>query len=352
MKRNALSLMVTLAALTTPAAFGMKYAAPTVVSIVPPATNLLLHPPVNNFSGCSSESNTIAVGYEVYAGGFRMLCADAGRIGFWTTPVEATLVGQAPDAGQRFLCPSGTALAALQFIEGLAFPFPLCGELIPNLKSGTVQRSVLYAVDGTVVEKLSKTGDIPGVVSCGPAGYVQSLQASRNAAGQVTGFGGVCNTIQTDPANIEDVNVDLAVKTVGQTAVLGRDGSQTFTVDIFNLGNAAVPASNITLDMLFDGLAWQLMPLNMPCTDILAHKGIADVVVVGKRCTISGTVAEKGGAISTAFLLEPLGSDATRPATSTPKPIVTAKVSLINENLEGADPNPSNDMAAFPVVLK
>jgi len=114
MKRNPLSLILALAVLTAPAAFGMKYA--TVIAI--PIVNVpldLLHPTatVNNFSGCTSESNTIAVGYELYTGGFRMLCADAGRIGFWTTPVEGPLVGLAPQTGQRFLCPSGSALAGV-----------------------------------------------------------------------------------------------------------------------------------------------------------------------------------------------------------------------------------------------
>jgi hypothetical protein len=354
MKRNPLSLVLTLAVLTTPAAFGMRYATVTATPILNIPS--LLHPPVNNFSGCASDSNTIAVGYDLYAGGFRMLCADAGRIGFWTTPVAAVVVGmsgQDPQPVQRFLCPSGTALAGLQYVEGLLFPFPLCGELIPDFTTGSVQRKVLFSADDTVVEKLSKgPPENPGVVSCGPAGYVQTLQASRNPAGNVTGFGPICNTILTDPANIEDVSVDLAVKTVNQTAVLGRNATQLFNVDVFNLGTAAVPASNISLELRFNGSAWQVLPFNMACTAILAHSGVIDRIVVGERCTIPGTVNGRGGAVSVSFLLEPLGPDTTRPATPTPQAILSVKAGIIDEHLEGADANANNDRAAFPVVLR
>src|ERR1041385_1213271 len=104
-----------------------------------------------------------------------MLCADAGRIGFWTTPAAAALVGVVSQPSQRYLCPSGSALAGVLFIEGLIYPFPLCGELIPDFKTGSVHRTVLFSVDKTVVEKESKTAPVtPGVISCGPAGYVQT----------------------------------------------------------------------------------------------------------------------------------------------------------------------------------
>jgi hypothetical protein len=352
MKRN-LSLVLTLAVLTAPAALGMKYATVIATPILTAPINAL-HPLVNNFSGCTSDSNTIAVGYEFYAGGFRMLCADAGRIGFWTIPVAAARVGQAPDAGERFLCPSGSALAGVQYVEGLLFPFPLCGELIPDFTSGQVHRTVLFSVDATVVEKESKGPPVtPGVVSCGVGGYVQTLQASRSAAGNVTGFTALCNSIVTDPVEIKKgFNVDLAVKAVNQTAVLGRNATQLFHVDVFNLGAANIPASNISLEVRFDGSAWQVLPFNMVCSDILAHSGVVDLIVVGERCTLPSPVAGQGGVVPVSFRLEPLGPDTTRPATPTPQPILSVKASIINEQLEGADANATNDTAAFPVILQ
>ena len=125
-------------------------------------------------------------------------------------------------------------------------------------------------------------------------------------------------------------------------------------MDVFNLGIESIPASNVRLDVLFDGLAWQLQPFaDSTCTDILAHKGVVDLIVVGKRCTIAASVlAGKGGVLSATFQLQPLGSDVTRPASTTPKPIVTAKVSVVDERIDGADPNATNDVAAFPVKLQ
>lgn len=356
MKRNSLSTLLGLIVTTTPAAFGMNYTAPASPVLAAPVSVNLPHIGENQISTCTAASNTVAVGYELYAGGFSLLCADAGRIGFWTAPVLSDLVGHSSTTPQRFLCPSGNALAGVQYIEGLIFPLPLCGELIPDFHTGFVRRTVLVSVDGVVVEKESKnTPEPPGVISCGVSGYVQTLAAIRNSSDAVSGFSTVCNTIQTAPANIEDVGVDLAVRTVNQNAVLGRDSSQQFRVDVFNLGTAAMLTSNVSLELHFDGLAWQLQNFgNAVCSDILARKGIADFVVVGKRCTITGetTLPARGVVVSADFLLQPLGSDATRPASATPKPVVSAKVSVIDEHQEGADPNPANDFAAFPVILQ
>ena len=176
------------------------------------------------------------------------------------------------------------------------------------------------------------------------------MQASRNAAGNVTGFSGICNSILSDPVvtGKGGVNVDLAVKTVLQTAVLGRNATQFFNVDVFNLGTATIPASNITLELRFDGSAWQVLPYNMACTSILAHSGVVDRIVVGERCTLPGPVAGGGGVVPVSFLLEPLGPDATRPATTIPQPVLSVKASIIDEQLEGADVNAANNTAAFP----
>jgi len=335
-----------------PAAFGMKYAPVNAPPILTSPVNLVLPPLVNNFTGCPSDSNTIAVGYELYLGGFRMLCADAGRVGFWTTMVEAPLVGQGASTPERFVCPSGMAFAGVQYIEGLIYPFPLCGELIPSLQSGTVTRKVLYSTNGAVVEKLSKTGDTaPGVVSCGPAGFIQTLKALRDTAGNLTGFTQICNSILTDAATKNAVSIDLAAKTVGQTYFLGRNDTQNFRVDVFNLGSATVPDSNITLELHYDGEAWQVLPFGLSCTPILAHAGLVDRIVVGERCSL-GEVAVNGDAHEVTFQFKPLGPDITRPASTTPQPVVSVRVVLKDEQTQGADANAANDTAAFPVVLQ
>jgi hypothetical protein len=183
---------------------------------------------------------------------------------------------------------------------------------------------------------------------------VQSLQAARNAAGALIGFGAICNSIVTEPANLEDVNIDLAIKTAYQKAALGRNATELFQVDLYNLGIASVPASNISLEFHFDGAAWQIQQFgNTVCTDIQAHKGVVDRIVVGKRCTIPGSVlAGRGGVVSMSFQLAPLGSDITRPATATAQAIFSVKASILDERTLGADANAANDTAAFPVILQ
>jgi hypothetical protein len=50
------------------------------------------------------------------------------------------------------------ALGGVRYIEGLIYPFPLCGELITNGKGGVIYRKTLYATDGApVVTDISKT---------------------------------------------------------------------------------------------------------------------------------------------------------------------------------------------------
>src|SRR5215831_17508835 len=66
------------------------------------------------------------------------------------------------------------------------------------------------------------------------------------------GFVSTCNAVPTAPANIDDVNVDLAVRTVDQRAVLGRNSNDTFRVEVFNLGIVSMPASNVSLEFRFD----------------------------------------------------------------------------------------------------
>lgn len=347
MKRNALNLILTLVAVLTPAAYGMHY---TSVPLRFPPFNFpgnLLTPSVNNTSACTSISNTIAVGYEVYNGGFRVLCADAGRIGFWTTPVPGPLVGQDLTLISRYLCPSSSALAGLRFVEGL-LPFPLCGTLVPDMSTGAVQRSdTLFGVDETV-----QTGS--GAQPCPQEQFIQSLVASRNAQGAVVGFGQACNDIVTAKANLEDVSVDLAVRTVRQKSVLGRNGSEQFSVDVFNLGVAGVFASNVMIDFRFDAFAWDVIqPTNVSCLTISAHKGPVDIITVGKRCTIPGSAINgRGGKVTMNFNLVPIGPEALRPATSTAEAIFSVKANVIDESLQGADPNDSNNLAAFPVLLQ
>jgi hypothetical protein len=350
MKRTSLKLTLTLVAMTASSAFGMHY------YVNPNASPILTIPvpsihPQNNVSSCTSASNTVAVGYEIYDGGFRILCADAGRIGFWTNPVGSALVGQQLGDTERFVCPSGSALAGAQYIEGLLYPFPLCGELIPDMKTGYVSRTVLFSVNHVVVEKLSKTPPTtPGVIAFGPGGYVQSLQAFRKPDGTLAGFSMASNAIVTDPANLEDVNVDLAVKTVGQTYLQSRNANAPFRVDIYNLGISAIPGSNVSLEIRFDATGWQL-PAGYGCSDILARKGF-DRVVVGARCPVPNTIDGRGGLVQIYLELQPLGPASSRPASPTPQPIVGAKVGVVDEQLEGADPDTANDEARFPVVLQ
>jgi hypothetical protein len=103
---------------------------------------------------------------------------------------------------------------------------------------------------------------------------------------------------------------------------------------------------------MFDGLAWQL-DSDAHCTSLLAHAGVVDRIQVGVRCTLNATSLDQPVFFLRGnFVLTPNGPASNRPVTPAPEPVVSVKASLINETLEGVDANPTNDVAAFPVILE
>src|SRR5262249_21004876 len=107
-------------------------------------------------------------------------------------------------------------------------------------------------------------------------------------------------------------------------------------------------------ELRFDGEVWDIVPFsNMSCTNILGHAGVVDLITIGKRCTITGSVsAQDGGIANVNFQLVPVSLASQLPLPTTAHPIFSVKVGQIHEGLNGADFNPANDPAAFPVQLR
>ena len=103
-------------------------------------------PPPTEFATCQSNSDTIAVGMDTFAAGVRVLCADAGRIGFWTTFTPSSALGTESNPFTRRLCPSGTALSGVhRGANGRSEP--ICSILVPNFTSGAVARFSVTTID-------------------------------------------------------------------------------------------------------------------------------------------------------------------------------------------------------------
>src|SRR6185369_6407642 len=98
-----------------------------------------------------------------------------------------------------------------------------------------------------------------------------------------------------------------------------------------------------------DAFAWQVLAFGMACSDIQAHSGVVDRIVVGERCTIPSTVNGRGGVVRVSFLLKPLGPDSLRPVTGIAQPIFSVKTDVLDESTQGADADTKNNFAAFPV---
>jgi len=344
MKRNALNLILTLAtALAMPSLKGMSYKAPQP----PPLSVHLPFPQLTLIPNSTCTGNRIAVGFEEYTGGFRLLCADAGQVGFWTTPVEANLVGSGDHLLWSWLCPSGTALVGFAQDES-GLRQAACSKLIPIFATGDVHTGALvnsgnYPLDPVII------------VACPANTFVQKFEAVQNPGGPVTGFVKVCSAVETVTINVHTPNlpgIDLAVRTVGQPAKLEVQ-DQKFELDLFNLGWAPVIASNVAVEFRYDTLQWEvLVPSGMNCTNIASRViGGHDILSLGKRCTIPGTAIKGLGSEAVMTItLHPVGSGPVIGG-SAATPVVSIKVLLVGEPDEGADANPNNDVAAFPSSL-
>jgi len=340
MKNTTLALTFAVAAIAAPAAFGMHYKLEIAGPILPPAVGAP-PPPHVVFSGCSADSNTIAVGIDWLPNGIRMLCADAGRIGFWTTPVTASAIGSDAGAPGRMLCPSGMAISGLIYTEGLIFPMPVCSILVPNYVNGTVARH-FRLVD--VNEQ--PTGN--NAVACPGSDFVQSLKSVNGSIGPV------CTPILTTARSANDPEVDLAARTFSQRATLGTHEIEGFGVEMINLGAATLPSTAALLEIRFDSSVWNVTPNgNFSCTTLSAHKGPVDLITVGIRCTLptsavpSSGIAANGGGNTLGFAIQPVGAGPHPSAT--PAPILSVTALLVDSQFAGPDADDTNDRAAFPV---
>lgn len=326
---NAQVRTLAFAAIAAVNAFGMSYEQ-TILPIVP----IFPPPPPPVLSGCYGD--TLAVGIEYFGGGgARILCADAGQIGFWTAATPSTSMGTISSSGLRILCPSGSALSGVAFSEGFPLPLPACSVLIPNLQNGTVSRGAITS------------GGIGGL--CAGSKFVQTLQGTFNSLGALTAFTAICNPVVTAAAPIENFDVDLAIRTIGERPGLNHStGSDAFTVQVFNTGIGTLPAGNIRVEFRFNTAAWSLVPAsNMACKPLVSAFN-SRLITAGVSCTMPGTsIGARGGSVSANITISAVGPDSGRPVTGVAAPIVSSRVVLT----QGTAPNVANDSAAFPVLL-
>jgi hypothetical protein len=338
MKNKQFTMILALGAALAVPAFSMHYkveiSGPVIPIQFPP-------PPEIEFASCTSTSNTIAVGIDNFPDGIRVLCADAGRIGFWTSFVPSSVVGTAGNTFTRRICPSGSTLVGVHH-AGTAPPSPLCTVVVPNFFTGAVTRSGLFTTD----KALPFIGDFVCPTN-------EFLQGFRSVDGEPPSP--ICSTILTEARDADTPLVDVAVRTFSQRAILGRDDSDTFGVDLVNLGSGLVFGTDVRLEFRFNGEAWQILPNNLgvSCTPLRAVIGTR-LQTIGARCNVlfpvipNNSTAGNGG--SPSFTLRPLGPDSLRPIPPNPLPIFSVRA-LLSATIAEQDADDSNDRAAFTVIL-
>ena len=135
----------------------------------------------------------------------------------------------------------------------------------------------------------------------------------------MTAVTAICNPVVTAAAPIENLDVDLAIRTRGEQPSLNHcTGSDAFTVQVFNTGIGALPAGNIRVEFRLNTAAWSLVPAsNMACTPPFSAFNFR-LITLGVSWTMPGTsIGARGG--SEAKLLV-VGPDSGRPVTGVEAP--------------------------------
>ena len=283
-------------------------------------------------------SGTVAVGVQVadndtYVTGIALVCASIDRIGFWTTTHLGDFVGQSSTHRTNRLCASGRVLSGFEGREGWYVDAITvrCSTVIANLSTNLATRGGI-ATSGSLVGGPGGTVDN---VSC-PADNTFIWYLEVHWGWYIDSVTGHCRGLRINDTIPNRAAIQLAVRTVGQESILALNGSDSFSVDVFNFGSqtAAAGAVKVTLqtssgDAKIDvSSASVACTLNQPATLAVCH--IPSSITTDHVRSITGLGYRRVGTPG-----------------SNPSPMVSVKAEM--------DPAPAgvvlSDTAQFPVFL-
>lgn len=124
----------------------------------------------------------------------------------------------------------------MAFIAEQAINHTHCSLMVPNFTSGAVARSGFFTTD----QNPPSMGDFVCPTSN------EFLQGFKTVSGGSPVA--ICAPILTEPRDADSPEVDLGVRTFPQRAIMRRNDTENFGVDLVNVGSDSVPGTDVTLD--------------------------------------------------------------------------------------------------------
>jgi hypothetical protein len=222
--------------------------------------------PVNDCSG-----NALATGVRVFHNGgnvtgIRLRCRNFGVIGATeSSPVfDQPMMGQQGSASRLLECDSGEAITGLRVRSGVLVDALgiSCHAVSPSF--GTVVHftadilflngngaAVNAGATSLVTGLIGGTGGSPASFECGTqTPFIRDIQVALS--GGVIGLRANCSQVLTKPINHAATQPDLTARTVSQRRSLALHGTDSFRIEVFNLGGPIPkPGSETFVDVIF-----------------------------------------------------------------------------------------------------
>jgi hypothetical protein len=222
--------------------------------------------PVNNCSG-----NTLATGVRVFHNGgnvtgIRLRCRNFGVIGATeTSPVfDQPMMGQSGTTSRWLECDSGEAITGLHVRSGVLVDAlgischavsPAFGTVV-NFTADTLFLNGRGAVVNAGATSLV-TGLIGGsggsltIFECGTqTPFVRDIQVALS--GGIVGLRANCSRVLTKPIDHAATQPDLTARTVSQRRSLSIGSTDSFRIEVFNLGGPIPnPGTETFVDVIF-----------------------------------------------------------------------------------------------------
>ena len=236
--------------------------------------------PINNCTG-----NTLATGVRVFTDGdtvrgIRLRCRNFGVIGATDTfsAFDQPVMGVATTTSRWLECDSGQAITGLRVRSGLVLDalgischvvspaFATIVDFVGDQLLLNGSGSVVNAGASSLVTGLvGGTGGSAASFECASTTpFVRVLQAS--VSDRIWGIRANCSRVLNKPLDPAPTRADLAVRTVSQARVVTAGATDSFRVEVFNLG-ASVPNPGETtyVDLIFSAQDVQFTAMPASC---------------------------------------------------------------------------------------
>ena len=278
--------------------------------------------------------------------GMQVRCRFVNAIGAVETNValDLTLVGRTSTRSKLLECESGRAVSGLRVrsgnkVDAVSIACATIATDFSTLRSFTNDPD--FGTGRGAVVNRGAFGPVPSPVG-GPGGFTNAFDCPAThpfvhhiavgvEAGAINSFEASCGVVLAAPASATASQPDFLARTRGQLPVLTANGaSDTFSVDVFNIGRAATLTLDHTVELTFSSLDVSITAMPTSCVFVSTGR---------VRCPLTGPTFGSGASQSLSFSYQALRARPTAPNIA----VQTSYLVL--------DGNPGNNTYGFAVTV-